>query len=84
MGFFRTISNFGKLSTSLSNILFIIKDKVKTVCPTTQLVALAVIKILINSKILILRSYINSTNYLSSRAFNVRRNGKLKTTSRLF
>jgi len=44
MGFFRTQSSFGKLSTSLSNILRSIKDKVKIVRPITQSVALAVIK----------------------------------------
>ena len=37
-----------------------------------------------HSLVLILRSYINSTTYLSSRVFNISRNGKLKTTSRLF
>jgi hypothetical protein len=34
-----------------------------------------------HSLVLVLRSYINSTTYLNSRDFNLRRNGKMKLTS---
>jgi hypothetical protein len=37
-----------------------------------------------HSLVLILRSYINSTTYLNSRDFNLRRNGIIKTTSEAY